>query len=76
MFEFFDWVVDTVTSLLDFVWQMVNGLLKLIGMLPSATTTLTDSVDYLPSILMGFATATVTISVILMIAGRSGGGKK
>lgn len=76
MFEFFDWVISTVSSLLNFVWQTINGLLRLLGLIPVATNALTSSVAYLPSILATFAATTITISVIFVIAGRSGGGQK
>lgn len=75
MFEFFDWVVNLVTSLVGFVFQMINGLLRLLSILPTAVLQLTNSVSYLPSILVGFATITATICVIYVIVGRNSGGK-
>lgn len=76
MFGFFDWVISTVGAVFSFLWQTINGLLRLIGLLPQAVTMLTSSIGYLPSILAAFATATITISVIFIIVGRNSGGEK
>ena len=74
MFEFFNWLVSTVSSLVGFVLQIIDGLFRLIGLIPVAVNVLTQSVGYLPSILAVFAGATITISVIFIIVGRQGGG--
>lgn len=76
MFQFFTWLWNTVLSLVSFVIEMVEGLLRLIALIPTAVTALTTSVGYLPSILATFAAATITISVIFIIAGRESGGQK
>ena len=74
--DFFTWVVDTVKSLLEFVWTIIEGTLQLISLIPSATKTLTDGLTHLPTLLVGFATATITVSIIFIILGRSSGGQK
>ena len=74
MFEFFNWIVSTVSALVGFVLQIIDGLFRLIGLIPVAVNVLTQSVGYLPSILAVFAGATITISVIFIIVGRQGGG--
>lgn len=74
--DFFTWVVDTTKALIDFVWTIIDGTLKLLEMIPEATKTLTDSLDMLPPILLTFAGATITVSVIFLIIGRSPGGKQ
>ena len=75
MFKFFTWIVDTITSLVEFLWTLVKGIIQLISLLPTAVNLLTNSIGILPSILVGFATATITISVIFVMVGRSTGGK-
>lgn len=75
MFKFFTWIVDTITSLVEFLWTIVKGIIQLISLLPTAVNLLTNSIGILPSILVGFATATITISVIFVMVGRSTGGK-
>lgn len=75
MNAFFDWVVSTVSSLVSFVIQIIEGLFRLISLIPTAVNTLTQSIGYLPSLLAVFAGATITISVIFIIVGRQGGGQ-
>lgn len=74
--NFFTWFVDLVTSLVSFVFQLIEGLLRLIGLIPTAVSVLTNSIGYLPSILAAFAAATITICVIFVIVGRDEGGQK
>lgn len=76
MFEFFDWFVQTASALVNFVFQLINGLLDLLSIIPAAVTTLTTSMGYLPAVCVGFATVTITVSVIFLIAGRSSGGEQ
>lgn len=74
MFKFFDWLVDIITALVDFLWTLIKGLIQLISLIPSGVTALTNSIGLLPSLFVGFATATITISVIFILVGRNSGG--
>ena len=76
MNNFFTWVVDTVSSLVEFLWTLIKGLIQLISLIPLAVNMLTNSIGLLPSILVAFATATITISVIFILVGRESGGQK
>lgn len=76
MFEFFDWIVEVVVSLVQFLWTTVKGLIQLISLIPSAVNLLTSSISLLPPLLIAFATATITICVIFIIVGRQTGGKE
>ncbi len=67
IFDFFD-------TILSFLWDVITSLLNLVVMIPQAITALTKAIDSLPDMLVVFATATVTISVVLIIVGRNGGG--
>lgn len=73
--DFFQGLIDIITSLINLVISLVKGLIQLISLIPSAVHMLTMSIGVLPSILVGFATATITISVIFIIVGRNAGGK-
>lgn len=75
MFEFFDWIVEVVFSLVQFLWTTVKGLIQLISLLPTSVNMLTSSLNLLPPVLVAFATATITICVIFIIVGRETGGK-
>ena len=74
--NFFTWFVDTAKALIEFVWSIIEGTLQLLEMVPEAVETLTQSLTWLPSILVAFATATITVSVIFLIVGREHGGQK
>ena len=76
MNNFFDWIVETVSSLVEFLWTLIKGLIQLISLIPTAVNMLTNSIGILPSILVAFATATITISVIFILVGRESGGQK
>jgi len=76
MNNFFTWIVDTVSSLVEFLWTLIKGLIQLISLIPLAVNMLTNSIGILPSILVAFATATITISVIFILVGRESGGQK
>lgn len=76
MLEFFQWIVDTISGLISFVWTIVEGLIQLIALIPSAVSALTQAMGILPSMLVGFATATITVCVIFILVGRESGGQK
>ncbi len=75
MFKFFEWLADTIASLVNFLWSIIKGTIQLISLIPSAVNMLTTSIGILPSILVAFATATITVSVIFIMVGRNAGGK-
>lgn len=76
MFKFFSWLADTIASLVNFLASLIKGLIQLISLIPSAVNMLTKSIGILPSLLIGFATLTITISVIFILVGREPGGEK
>lgn len=66
-------IVDTVVSLVSFVIHTVTSLLNLIAHIPSYVSFLTVSIGYLPSIIMPFAIASVSIYVVFLILNRGSG---
>ena len=71
--NFFGAFLDFLGVVVDFVIMLINGLLQFIQMIPSALTMLTRSIGFVPTFLVGFAVASISISIILMIVGREGG---
>lgn len=63
-------VLDFFGTILDFVEYLVNGLVQLIAMIPSAFVMLTYSIGYLPSVLLAFAAVAITLSIVFLILGR------
>ena len=74
--DFFSWFVDTAKALIAFVWTIIDGTLELLQLIPEATKTLIDSLNHLPPILLTFAAATITVSVIFLIINRNAGGSE
>lgn len=72
--NFFNWVVEIVGTLFDFLMSIISGLYNIIKSIPLVVTMLTGSIGYLPSTLAAFATITITISVVYLIVGRQTGG--
>ena len=74
--DFFNWFVETAKALIEFLWTIIDGTLELLQLIPEATKTLTDSLKHLPPILLTFAAATITVSVIFLIINRNAGGSE
>ena len=68
-------IITFIGSLIDLVVKIVTGLVQLLQMIPSMVQTLTGSHSLLPSILVAFASVTITVAVIFIILGREGGGQ-
>lgn len=66
------WILDTFSSLVNFVISIVTGLIDVVKMLPSIISTLTTSIGFLPNFLIIFATITLVISIAYLLAGRGG----
>lgn len=64
-------IVDTITSLVSFVIHTIDSMLNLIAHIPSYVSFLTVSIGYLPTIIMPFAIASISIYVVYLILGRN-----
>lgn len=63
-------IVDFITSLVTFVIDLITNTVTFIGMIPEALENLIDAVSCLPPSVVVFATASITVSVILIMIGR------
>lgn len=61
-------------TLLDMVVNLIQQLITFIMLIPVGVNMLVTSVGYLPSILIVFATLSITVSVIYLVLGRGQGG--
>lgn len=57
-------------TLVKFVVNFIESIIQFLKMLPSCISMLMDSIAYLPSQVMVFATISITVSVIFIIVGR------
>ena len=71
MLDFLKTFVDTLGSLLTFIFNVISSLVNLISKLPSFVLFLTNSVALMPMILIPFVLAAISIYVILFILGRN-----
>lgn len=61
-------------TLIDMVVNLIQQLITFVMLIPVGVNMLVTSVGYLPSILIVFATLSITISVIYLVLGRGQGG--
>lgn len=61
-------------TLIDIVVNFIQQLITFVMLIPVGVNMLVTSVGYLPSILIVFATLSITISIIYLILGRGQGG--
>lgn len=61
-------------TLIDMVVNLIQQLITFVMLIPVGVNMLITSVGYLPSILIIFATLSITISVIYLVLGRGQGG--
>lgn len=64
-------IVDTVISLVAFLLHSIESLLNLLLHIPSYVSFLTVSLGYLPSLVLPFALASVSIYVVFLVLGRN-----
>lgn len=72
--NFFSWFVGIFESIFTFIESLLRGIGDMLKALPSAITFLTSGVGNLPPVVAVFATLTITISVVYLIANRETGG--
>ena len=67
--EFFTFI----QSIFELVWTLLSGVLDLIAIIPQAVVALTNALNALPEVTVGFAATSITVSIIFIILGREGG---
>lgn len=70
MIDFFQKVIQFFTSLGAFVWNIALGVKYLVTVIPKSLVMLTYSVGFMPTILVAFALALISVSVVYLVIGR------
>lgn len=70
MINILNQIVDFFYAIINLVINLVSGIVQMLSMIPSALTMLTNSVAFMPTILIAFAMGLITISVVYLIVGR------
>lgn len=70
--DIFEWFADTLITLVVFLLNLIESLIQFLGLVPIVLTFITSSIGYLPTVVMGFASVTITIAILYLILGRNG----
>lgn len=64
-------IANTIIAIVSFFVHSIESFINLLLHLPSYVTFLTQSIGFLPAILIPFAAASISIYIVLMIVGRN-----
>ena len=70
MIAIFQGIYNFLSAIGGVVVNLLVGIYQMIIMIPSALSMLLYSVGYMPSVILAFAVAMVTVSVVYMVIGR------
>ena len=70
MVNFLDSIFDFLMMIVDLVTNFVHGVVQMLGMVAGAVSFTTTVIGSLPTPLVVFAVAFVTVSVVYLIIGR------
>lgn len=63
-------LLDIITNLINFVINTITSLINFILNIPNYVNVLTTAIGYLPSVLIPFALASVSLYVVLFMIDR------
>lgn len=61
---------DFIYAVVNLLINLVSGIVQMLAMIPSALTMLTNSVAFMPTILVAFAMGLITISIVYLVVDR------
>lgn len=64
-------IANTIIAIVSFFVHSIESFINLLLHLPAYVTFLTQSIAFLPAILIPFAAASISIYIVLMIVGRN-----
>lgn len=62
--------VNTVNIIVQFIINSITSLFNLLSLLPTYISYLTTSISFLPTVIMPFALASISIYVVFLIIDR------
>lgn len=74
IFNAVDWIVDTLSSVFQFLVSMIEGLINIIASFPAVVNMITQSISHLPATIAAFAGITISICIMYVVVGRETGG--
>lgn len=69
--EALQYIIEFLGDIIDFAVSLVDGMFDLLKLIPQAMSMFTQSISSLPPVVVPFATASISIAIILLVAGRS-----
>ena len=70
--EFFKALGDIISSIVEFIVDLVTGLIDFFLMLPDYVDMIMDLISQLPPVVVGFSSATMAAALIFIVIGRRG----
>lgn len=70
MLAFLNSIVESITTVFSLILHFIGSFLTFFNQLPRSIAFLTTAIGLLPSVLIVFATAAVSVYVLLFILGR------
>lgn len=72
MFQFFDGIVNLISTIINFIVNFFSGLVSFLVMVGKSLVFITECIGYMPSFLIVFLTAIVGLSIVLQIINHGG----
>lgn len=70
--EFFKAIGDIISSIVEFIVDLVTGLIDFFLLVPDYVDMITELISQLPPVVVGFSSATMAAALIFIVIGRRG----
>lgn len=71
MIQLLQSIVEVVTSVVSFVIHSITSLFNLLSHIPQYVSFMATSINVLPSVIIPFALASVSVYVVFLVLGRN-----
>lgn len=65
-------ILDAITSVIGLVINIFTSLISLLAHIPTYTDFLITSIGFLPTVILPFAVASISVYVVFLLLGRGG----
>lgn len=70
MLTYLQSIIDFFVAIGKLLFSLARGIQQLLSMLPGALAMVTSSIAAMPSVLVAFGTAAISVSIVYLIVGR------
>lgn len=71
IFEFVQWLGTIIETVFNFFANILTSFISFFKIIPTIIIFITSSIGYLPSMVMVFATVSITVAIIFLVLGRN-----